>query len=423
MKFRQPTASASSSAAAARRRRRRRWLLIVLLVLLLPVVLALSRSPAVGIHPPPDAADVRAARKIYERVALARATAKPRRIGVTWVEFDAVAAMVGRAAGVDRVALSHEAGVAHLRFSKKLPLGFWLNAHGFLEADKSRSARLRARLGHLPVPSFVVHASINAVGGILRARGASVLPLEQTVRELYLDPGGVSALLNLPPNTKALRALAGLASGQIDPERIAGHYCRLMAAKRADPALLSSVVSQAFAAGDGSAADNRAIFVALSVLMADMDAGALPKGRDSLYRKCGRSKTQFVLQGRADLAKHWVVSAMLTAQVGTDASLALGTWKEISDSGAGGSGFSLVDLAADRSGAFSAHRGTDEAQAAAMRSWLAGATDDRLLPVSALALAEGMTEAAFRARYSSTDSAVYAATVQRIDAELEVLMQ
>jgi hypothetical protein len=298
-----------------------------------------------------------------------------------------------------------------------------MNAHGFLEANDEGGARLRARIGYLPVPSFVVHAAINAVGRVLRARGATVLSLDETVQDLQLDARGVSALLNLPANTKALRALAGLASDQIDPERVAAHYCRLAAVKRVEPALLSGLVNQAFAAGEGTVADNRAIFVALSVLIADIDVGALPKGRQTLYKKCGRPKMDIVLQGRTDLAKHWSVSAVITAQMGTDASLALGTWKEISDSGDGGSGFSLVDLAADRSGAFSAQRGTDESQAAALRNWLARATDENLLPVGALALAEGMTEAEFRARYSNTDSVAYAATVQRIDSELAVLLQ
>jgi diketogulonate reductase-like aldo/keto reductase len=59
----------------------------------------------------------------------------------------------------------------------------------------------------------------------------------------------------------------------------------------------------------------------------------------------------------------------------------LGTWKEVSDSGAGGSGFSLVDLAADRSGTFSALHGTEEDHAGSVREWLAGVSQAEQLGV------------------------------------------
>ena len=139
------------------------------------------------------------------------------------------------------------------------------------------------------------------------------------------------------------------------------------------------------------------------------------------FRRCGSSAAKYELLGRDDLAKHWAVSAALTSTYGAQASLSMGTWKEISDSGAGGSGFSLVDLAADRSGTFSAARGSEEESAAAVQTWLSVAGPEELLPVSALALAEGMTEAEFQSRFASTDSAEFAATVQRIDATLAVL--
>jgi hypothetical protein len=258
---------------------------------------------------------------------------------------------------------------------------------------------------------------------VLRMRGATVLPLNQMVQKLRVDARGMNAVLNLPGNSRVLHALGGVRADRINTDQVTAHYCRLAGIPQNGPALLASVVNSAFASGDGSAGDNRSIFVALALLVAQMDAGALPEGEAALFRKCGKPQTEFLLQGRADLAKHWTVSAAITAYMGADASLTLGTWKEISDSGAGGTGFSLVDLAADRSGAFSAQRGTDDARAGTMQDWLAQATDDNLLPVSALALAEGMTEGEFRTRYTGTDSMDYAAAVARIDSALEVLMQ
>jgi hypothetical protein len=401
----------------------RRWLPALLLVaIVLPLALCLSRKPAVEANPPPTAADVRTARRIYERVVLARQRPQPRRIAATWAELSTVATMSGRAAGLDRVSLVKEDGRAHLQVSRRLLSGFWLNIHVFVAPDSKGSPAVRARIGHLPLPAFVARGVLALAGQALRMRGATVLPLHEMVRELKVDTRGMNAVVNLPANSRVLRTLGGLRADLVDTDRITAHYCRLASVKHAAPMLLSSVVNSAFAAGDGSTADNRSIFIALALLVAQMDAGALPDGEKALFRKCGKPQTEFLLQGRADLAKHWTVSAAITAYMGADASLTLGTWKEISDSGTGGSGFSLVDLAADRSGAFSAQRGTDEQQAPRMRDWLAQASDDNLLPVTALALAEGMTEGEFRQRYTDTDSDDYAAAVARIDSALEVLM-
>jgi hypothetical protein len=401
--------------------RLRRWLWPGLLMLiLLPVVLSLSRTPAVGANPPPTASEVRTARRIFERVVLASQAATPRRIRFTWAELATGAAMGGRAAGFDRVSLLPESTRAHLQFSRPLPWGFWLNIHAFIAPDDEGAPLIRARVGHLPLPAFIAHGAISLAGELLRKRGVDVLPLNQMVKQMQLDDRGMSAVVSLPASSPALRALAGVA----DPDvvRIEAHYCRLAGSKRGETAQLAGVVNQAFAAGDGTVADNRSIFIALALLVARIDAGALPRGQAQLFSRCGSPGTEFQLQGRADLAKHWAVSAAITAYLGTDASLTLGTWKEISDSGKGGSGFSLVDLAADRSGAFSAARGTDEERAGALQDWLAQATDDKLLPVSALALAEGMTEGEFRTQYTDTESDTYADAVARIDSALQVLM-
>jgi hypothetical protein len=399
----------------------RRWLFTcVLVVIVVPLVLSLSRTPEVGANPPPTAAEVRTARRIFERVVFASQASKPRRIRFTWAELATGAAMSGRATGLDRVRLEPESMRAHLQVSRPLPWGFWLNIHSYIAPDEQGAPRIHARVGHLPLPSFIAHGAIGIGGRLLRTRGVDVLPLDQMVKQLQLDERGMSAIVNLPANSRALRALAGVADE--DVARIEAHYCRLVSIKRGASAQLAGLVNQAFAAGDGTAADNRSMFIALALLVAQIDAGALPKGKAPLFKRCGKPGTEFQLQGRADLAKHWTVSAAITAYLGTDASLTLGTWKEISDSGKGGSGFSLVDLAADRSGAFSAERGTDEARAGALQDWLAQVTDDKLLPVGALALAEGMTEGEFRSRFTDTDSDSYADAVARIDSALEVLM-
>ena len=60
------------------------------------------------------------------------------------------------------------------------------------------------------------------------------------------------------------------------------------------------------------------------------------------------------MRGRADLAKHFFVSAHLVALVGSEAARSAGMAKEMLDSH-GGSGFSFRDMAADRAGIVFAH--------------------------------------------------------------------
>jgi hypothetical protein len=56
------------------------------------------------------------------------------------------------------------------------------------------------------------------------------------------------------------------------------------------------------------------------------------------------------IQGREDLAQHFVISAALAVLLGEQTTESLGVLKEVSDSRPGGSGFSFADLAADWAG-------------------------------------------------------------------------
>jgi hypothetical protein len=72
------------------------------------------------------------------------------------------------------------------------------------------------------------------------------------------------------------------------------------------------------------------------------------------------------LAGRNDLARHFVVSAALTVLTDENRALLIGIGKEMMDSTSGGSGFSFVDLLADKAGirfAVQATRNREGAQA------------------------------------------------------------
>jgi hypothetical protein len=104
--------------------------------------------------------------------------------------------------------------------------------------------------------------------------------------------------------------------------------------------------------------------------------------------------------------------------LGEDATASLGEWKELRDSLPNGSGFSFVDLAADRSGMRIAVRALDPGTAAETVNTLRRATDADLLPEALLQEPEGLSEATFVNRFGSLDQERYRRAVVSIDQTL-----
>jgi hypothetical protein len=181
---------------------------------------------------------------------------------------------------------------------------------------------------------------------------------------------------------------------------------------------MAIVVRRAFAPTKSTLSlveQNRSAFVALAMYATLPNAGRLAGNASQRVKSCGKDRPEPLLAGRADLAKHWALSAALAVSLGDDIGTAMGEWKELSDSRPGGSGFSFVDLAADRAGLAVARRASDPTTAATVLSRLRTATDEEMLPVRALALSEGLSERDFVASYRAIDSAQFAIAKDRID--------
>ncbi len=419
------TPTGNAHMAFAHRRPKRKWKVKLLLATCLSLpVLMISTQPWAPEAPSPTAAEVNAAKALFERVSKAGDLPGDQPVQASWAELRSVAIMGGRAGGIRRVELDRAGSRGLVTASIALPLGLWSNVQLNAEADENKALRVSGRIGRVPVPAFLTRAAFGAARMILGWRGATVPPLEKIIHSVYLNDQGILAVVDLPKESKLFSALSGLRPSGVDAARVADHYCKLVSLQNANPSFdLAQQIRRAFTAGDGTVVDNRSAFVALAMLTASTKVGQLAGGAEAIVAKCDTAVGEITLLGRADLAKHWTISAALTSAFGPDASIAMGTWKEISDSGQGGSGFSLVDLSADRSGTFMAQRASDGSTALALQRKLAHAEEATLLPVSALAFAEGMSEAEFQKRFASTDSAAYAATVARIDETLSSVMQ
>lgn len=122
------------------------------------------------------------------------------------------------------------------------------------------------------------------------------------------------------------------------------------------------------------------------------------------------------LYKRIDLAQHFIGAAAITASVNSQMAEALGEEKELQDARSG-SGFSFVDLTADKAGtrfgelaiATSSSARKLQQAVSTIKDYTDFMPDPRTLP-------EHMDETAFKKRYGSVDSETYQKVSQQIDA-------
>jgi hypothetical protein len=238
------------------------------------------------------------------------------------------------------------------------------------------------------------------------------------VQTISIERDHVVAQLRLPSKTWPVDGVVAVTSREISHDLVEAIFCRIAAAQRSEPLqTLPELVRRTFAGGTAASPEdtNRASFIALSLAVVGRRAELLiPRGAE-LRKKCDFPDGAVRLQQRSDLAKHWVLSAGLTSVLGPQAAENLGEWKELDDSRSNGSGFSFVDLAANRSGVQSALLAVHSRTAAATRRELSITTDDDMLPKALLQAPEGLSDTSFTERFGSLEQPQYRATVAHID--------
>ncbi len=205
-----------------------------------------------------------------------------------------------------------------------------------------------------------------------------------------------------------------------DRERLHAYHERLTAVSRSvvasRPSLVEFLVPLfAFALersenGD-VVAENRAVLLLLALHVNGRELGKIvPDARAWPQPR----KNVIQLDGRADLAKHFIVSAALAAKAGGPLADAVGLYKELADAREG-SGFSFNDLAADRAGTRFGEHAADPGTARALQQRLrAGVVERDLIPITA-DLPEFMPEREFVRRFGGVDAPAY----KKMTAEIE----
>lgn len=405
-------------------RLRTAWLAFAAVIVLL-LVLVLDTAPALPLATAPTGEQVADGRDAMRRLRSAMRGPPPSAtIAFTDAELRGIASLIGNATHAHRVDARLEAGHAHVAASLDLPLGLWLNVRVATAAVAGMGfPQFDVRIGNLALPRWLTHAQIAAARALLVLRGGRLPPLDRIVLGHRGTAERIFVVLGTPlDGTGVVRQIVRLRSPPVDGARVARLYCQLVAAHARRPAVdLATHVRRGVAlTADGDVVTrNRELLVALAMLTVGERAADLADNAAAGSKGCRIAPPGLTLGGRVDLAKHWTLSAALGATLGGDVTRAMGEWKELSDSNRGGSGFSFVDLTADRAGLRIGGAAVNPARASAIRAALATASDAALLPVGAVGLSEGLSNAAFVARYGSIDDRDFASAIASVDRLLD----
>ncbi|MBB4617371.1 hypothetical protein [Sphingomonas abaci] len=413
---------------------RHRWrrVLLVLSALLLGSVLLLTGGTPIGrTFPAPTAEQVGAARAAAMQLRILRAT--PGASGsVRFSEADlrAISTLASHGFAPDRLDARLADGALRIDAAHALPLGRWLNVAMTIRSQPKGFPPIRMTIGHVPLGERPTRLLIRLARWVLAKRDVPIPPLDTLVRGFSVLQNGVAADVTLSP--AMLEGLARLDGHRIDPAQVARIYCTLGRLQANAPlADVAAQVRRAFTLqppATATAGRNRATFVALAMFLVDPRAGEMAGDARERTDACRVAVPVVTLHGRADLTMHWTLSAAMTAGAGTQIAQAMGTWKELADSLSKQSefaigdptGFSFLDLSADRSGFRVATAAVRPDDAVRLATMLSKVTEDQILPPSLMTQQDGLTNQQFVRHYGGIADPRYDAAVARIDRVLEV---
>jgi len=303
------------------------------------------------------------------------------------------------------------------------PLGRYLNLDATLRAATPLPRFERLRIGRVPVPpalaDLLLREGLRRVAGNRPdqlvaevVRQVRIAERRLTVTYVWRDDLGQRARGSLISE----RTLARLRAYQERLATTAAGAPRSVSLAALMPELFRAAVERG-ANGD-PVEENRAAIAVLAFYANGVGLAAVAPEARQWPQPPPRTVT---LAGREDLAKHFVVSAAISAAAGTPLADAVGLYKELEDA-RGTSGFSFDDLAADRAGTrFGERAGGSAADARRLAAAVAaGVREDAFMPAVA-DLPAHLPEEEFRRRYGGVGGAGYEAMMARIEARVAAL--
>jgi hypothetical protein len=420
--------------------------IVPLLSSLLLVCLAVEREPLVVETAVPTVDSALRAKNLAKSV-LDALNARQETVSITASEDDinALMTLVGR--GEKRFAgrVFLNPGIMFVYVSVRLPanpLGRFLNLKGELLPDERGLNINLTKIGKIkfphPLAGWLLKGVLNL--GLGNNEGSQLLA---SVKSLALTRKTVTVSLRSVPQMKErLKHLQAVCSRLRDFSQGGGtpwdkiavgtYYARLLdvggSAGMASPPSLSDFIGPLFRLAEERSKDgdpvkeNSAALLALSIFLGNPLFDKLT-GLEMKPDLLGRSYYghTVLLGGRNDSRLHFIISAGLKLLTDQGISSAVGEFKELLDAGKGGSGFSFVDLASDRTGIRFAEIATDpDGGARRLQELLSkNPAEMQFYPVVA-DLPENMPESEFKQRYGGVNDPRYNGMVREIDRRIDI---
>ena len=317
------------------------------------------------------------------------------------------------------------------------PVGNYLNVRFNIAPSAFGFKVVRASLGRISVSgtmarfliAFALDLAVgNNQGRYLLSSVASVVLTDTSIR-VYMQP-----MPGLKQNVKEMKQRLKYLRDEVaimgKPETVRIYYLKLMELSEKtdtdEPVSLSRFIGPLFRLaqerGGNPVDENRAAILALAMYFGHWRVEQMIGDVRSDEMKLHRPKTKnVVLANRIDLRLHFVISATLEIASASGITLAIGEFKELLDASHGGSGFSFIDLAADRAGVKFAETATDSATAIRMQQLLGNNPYEEQFFPSIKGLPERLTKEVFEHYFGNIESDIYISLVDDIDTCIEQL--
>ena len=379
---------------------------------------------------PPGAKEANAARMAVNQLrGRTLGGAQPIKLRLTSEQLSAVGTLASYGLKPDRLLIELDGSQINIVGSHRLFFGRWINAGLVSKGSKKGFPKVHLTVGSVSFSSGLSRRLLNGGRLILNWRGARIPPLDTLVQSAEFKEGEAFATVQLPLKSGIIDQISDSPLG-VDAQHIVNTYCRIASLQAHEPTSdLAETVRRAFPAESAALAttsSNRAAFVALAMFTVSPNIGEFAGLSAASIEHCASAPVALKLNGRFDLAKHWSLSAALEVTAGAKIGQAMGEWKELSDTVYKQSeyamdvpsGFSFVDLAADRSGLLTARAASDAVRARSMAAKLSTIEQHEILPASLMNLEEGMSDQVFVATYGTIKDPRFISRIQQIDEEL-----
>lgn len=330
-----------------------------------------------------------------------------------------------------RITFSERTALAQM--SVRLPdnrLGSYLNLAAVVEEGDAPINIKSVDFGGISLPGWVLIPAQWAVEQYLESAYPELLQARDALQNLEFDNDSMALTyrwdweLALKMEERGREALIT----PVDRQRAVAYYRVLSRISHAQgteaplSVLLQALFDEAEKRSDNenAAAENRVLLLVLGTVL--NRTGILRViGGDSQQIERRHKYVKWTLHRRNDLALHFAVSAAITATGTSAIADVLGEFKELDDA-RDGSGFSFVDLLADRAGVEFADIATRRDTALALQQFMRdGAMSESDYMPEIRHLPENLMSLAFKQRYRDLDDARYGDVKQDIDQRIRRL--